>query len=86
MPRISEFLGIIISMFYKEHSPPHFHAEYAGKEGILGIDPISMIEGQLPPRVRSLVVEWAAIYQEQLRENWELARNKEILKKIPPLE
>ena len=86
MPRICEFLGIIISMFYRDHFPAHFHATYAGFEAIVGIDPIAILEGQLPPRVRSLVFEWAAMYQEQLREDWELARKKEQLKVIPPLE
>lgn len=29
MPTISMFFGILIRMFFNEHSPPHFHAEYA---------------------------------------------------------
>ena len=29
MPEISRFLGIIISMYYKEHAPPHFYAKYS---------------------------------------------------------
>ena len=86
MPRISEFFGILISMFFRDHSPPHFHAEYAGKEAIFSIDPIDILEGHLPPRVRSLVIEWAAIHQNELREDWELARRNESLKRIPPLE
>ena len=28
MPELSRFLGIVIYMYYREHSPPHFHAEY----------------------------------------------------------
>jgi hypothetical protein len=28
MPEISRFLGIIIKMFFDDHNPPHFHAEY----------------------------------------------------------
>ena len=86
MPRISEFLGIIISMFFRDHFPAHFHAKYAEFEALIGIDPIIIVEGKLPPRIRSLVFEWAAMYQHQLREDWELARKKEELKLIPPLE
>jgi hypothetical protein len=29
MPIISAFFGIVIRMYYKEHEPPHFHAEHA---------------------------------------------------------
>jgi hypothetical protein len=25
MPRISEFFGIAIYMYYRDHAPPHFH-------------------------------------------------------------
>ncbi|SMM97622.1 putative ORF-2 [uncultured Candidatus Thioglobus sp.] len=28
MPEISRFLGIKILMFFNEHNPPHFHAQY----------------------------------------------------------
>jgi len=30
MPEICRFFGIIIRMFFDEHDPPHFHAEYQG--------------------------------------------------------
>ncbi|WP_375502311.1 DUF4160 domain-containing protein [uncultured Nostoc sp.] len=26
MPEICRFLGIIITMYYNDHPPPHFHA------------------------------------------------------------
>lgn len=28
MPEIPRFLGIVIKMFWNEHNPPSFHAEY----------------------------------------------------------
>ena len=31
MPEISRFFGIVIAMFYKDHTPPHFHAKRAGE-------------------------------------------------------
>lgn len=40
MPRISEFFGIVIGMFYRDHAPPHFHAAYGQHEATVGIDPI----------------------------------------------
>ena len=86
MPKVSEFFGILIAMYFSDHSPSHFHAIYAQYEAKIGIDPIRVIEGQLPRRVLSLVFEWAAIYQSELKEDWELARAHEQLKRIPPLE
>jgi hypothetical protein len=28
VPRISAFYGIVITMYYRDHEPPHFHALY----------------------------------------------------------
>jgi len=28
LPVVSAFFGIIIRMYYEEHEPPHFHAEF----------------------------------------------------------
>ena len=28
MPEISRFYGIVIKMYFGDHQPPHFHAEY----------------------------------------------------------
>jgi hypothetical protein len=34
MPRISQFFGVVISMYFNDHSPSHFHAEYAEFEAV----------------------------------------------------
>jgi hypothetical protein len=28
MPELARFFGIIIAMYYNDHSPPYFHAKY----------------------------------------------------------
>lgn len=86
MPRISEFLGIAIYMYYKDHAPPHFHAIYAQYDAAIAIDPLRVLEGRLPRRVQALVLEWAAMYRDELWANWELARVGQSLRRIPPLE
>ena len=37
MPEISRFLGIVIRMFYNEHSPPHFHVIYGDYEALISL-------------------------------------------------
>jgi len=37
MPRISVFLGIVITMYFDDHAPPHFHARYSGQEAAIGM-------------------------------------------------
>ena len=85
MPEICRFLGIIIAMYYNEHAPPHFHAKYAGQRAAFSIHDLRIIEGKLPQRVISLVLEWAFLHREELMENWDRAKRREKLKKIDPL-
>jgi len=85
MPEICRFLGIIISMYYKEHAPPHFHAKYGGQRAAFSINELNLIEGRLPKRVVSLVLEWAFEHRDELMEDWKLAERHEELNKIDPL-
>ncbi len=73
-------------MYYREHPPPHFHAERGDEEAEVGIDPILILEGELKRPTRAFVFEWAAIHQAELRADWELARAQLPLMDIPPLE
>ena len=86
MPTISEFFGILILMYYRDHSPPHFHAKYQGSEALIQISPLALLKGDLPPRALSLVIEWAQIHQVELMEDWNYAANNKTLHKIPPLQ
>ena len=86
MPEVSRFFGIIIAMYYNDHSPPHFHARYGDQKALISIESLTILRGQLSPRVLGLVVEWASAHQSELMEDWRLARSDEPLKKIPPLE
>jgi hypothetical protein len=72
-------------MYYKEHAPPHFHAKYAGKRAAFSINDLKIMEGGLPKRIVSLVLEWAFDHREELLENWKLSQKHEELKKIKPL-
>jgi hypothetical protein len=86
MPRLSEFYGIVVAMFYADHDPPHMHVVYAEHRAIIGIDPIAVLRGSLPRRARSLVFEWAALHQADLAANWQRAREHAPLQRIAPLE
>ncbi len=86
MPCVSQFFGILIYLYYNEHSPPHFHAEYSGDEALYEIETLRVYAGQLPRRVHNLVLEWADMHRQELSEEWKKARNGEVLGKIPPLQ
>lgn len=50
MPEISRFLGIIIQMFFNDHNPSHFHADYGNDSAALDIATLKILEGHLPPQ------------------------------------
>jgi hypothetical protein len=75
-----------VSINWTDHNPPHFHVRYAEYDGSITIHPIRPLDGNLPRRVLSLALEWAALHQEELAENWDRAQQQVPLKKIAPLE
>ena len=85
MPRVSEFFGIVIYMYYDDHPEPHFHATYGGREVKVKIIDLSVMAGGLNPRAMGLVIEWAAQHRVALRENWDRAGRRLPLEKIPGL-
>ncbi|HKZ55007.1 MAG TPA: DUF4160 domain-containing protein [Anaerolineales bacterium] len=86
MPSISRFFGVTIYMYFNDHSPPHFHAEYVESEAVYVIDTLDILRGQLPRRAHSMVVEWALAHRPELRANWERSREHVPLEQIAPLE
>ena len=86
MPTISTFFGIVITMYWREHEPAHFHARYAEYESIVSIETLEVMRGSLPRRALALVLEWAAVHRADLQEDWRLCRANQMPKPIQPLE
>jgi hypothetical protein len=85
VPEICRFYGIVIKMFWDDHEPPHFHAEYAGDSAVMDIATLAVINGHLPGRALGLVVEWATDHRDELLALWADARECQPLKKLDPL-
>ena len=58
MPEISLFYGIRVTMYYNDHMPPHFHAEYNGHKALVDINNIQVIKGSLPNKQLRLILAW----------------------------
>lgn len=85
MPTICMFRGIKIFMNWNDHRPPHFHATYGGNEVLISINDLEVIEGEFPTKQLKMLLGWAAMRQDELIENWELAERKQELFAIEPL-
>lgn len=86
VPEISRFLGIVIRMYWNDHTLPHFHAEHGEHKATFAIDSLGLLAGYLPKRQHLFVVEWALVHQAELRADWNLARERRPLVPIEPLE
>jgi len=71
MPEICRFLGIVISMYFNEHNPPHFHVRYNDYRAVMDIRTLNVLDGMLPARVRGLVEEWAELHRNELLVMWD---------------
>lgn len=85
MPEICRFYGIVIKMYFDDHHPPHFHAEYGENHALVQIETLAVIAGHLPPRAMGLMTEWASLHQQELRAAWDKAKNLEPVETIKPL-
>jgi hypothetical protein len=85
MPIISEFFGIKIYMYWADHLPEHFHAEYGKFKVLISIREATALKGAFPVKQLKLVLAWAEIHKDELMSNWESAREHGKIEKIEPL-
>jgi hypothetical protein len=86
MPTLSSFFGIVVSMYWNDHQPPHFHARYAEHEVVIRIETLEVDAGHFPRRAMGLLLEWAGEHRAELRENWQRIQNQQPTIPIAPLE
>ncbi|PZR66778.1 MAG: transcriptional regulator [Candidatus Dormiibacter spiritus] len=72
-------------MYWKDHLPAHFHAQYGEHWAELTIVSGQVTQGLLPPRALRLVREWARLRQSELDQCWRQARERRQLDPIDPL-
>ncbi|MEN6451086.1 MAG: DUF4160 domain-containing protein [Thermoguttaceae bacterium] len=83
MPRVSQFFGVVISMYHNDHLPSQEYGEF---EAVYTIDTLDILRGRLPRRAHNMVVEWALMHRDELRRNWDHAREQSPLEEIEPLD
>jgi hypothetical protein len=84
VPEICRFHGIVITMYWADHGPPHFHA-LPGDEALVAIEGLALVSGSLPgPQLRR-VRAWADARRDELAADWALAQGLRPLEPIEPL-
>ncbi|MCB1174163.1 MAG: DUF4160 domain-containing protein [Leptospiraceae bacterium] len=85
MPVISEFFGIKVMMFWADHAPPHFHAQYGEFKVLVAIEYATVLQGVFPARQLKILLAWCEMRRSELMENWAAAREHREIKSIAPI-
>ncbi len=84
MPEVSRFYGIVITINYDEHLPPHFHARYGDDRATFRLEG-EVLAGSMSNRAIGLIRDWARLHATKLADDWLLAERSQPLVPIPPL-
>jgi len=85
MPLVCEFNGIKIYMYWNDHAPPHFHAEYGDNHILVDVRATVVLQGVFPFKQLKLVLAWCELHEDELLENWARAKDSRELVRIEPL-
>lgn len=69
MPRIAEIDGIVVSINFDDHAPPHFHARYQSESVSIEIETGRVI-GTMGRNQLNKVEQWRKHNLQYLRSKW----------------
>lgn len=69
MPVLSKFDGIVIRLLIDRTFGMRLHAFYGNTELVMGLNPLRVIQGDVPSWVQERALEWAAQYTARCAES-----------------
>lgn len=85
MPEISRFMGMVIQMYFDDHSEPHIHVRYAENRCKINLEG-KLIKGNIPLPKLHIVRRWIDLYHDELLANWKRMRQGKQPERIKPWE
>lgn len=76
MPTISIFFGMVITMYWDDHPPPHYHVRYKDSRAVVAIETGLLLHGALPPGARRTLQAWTDRHRDELMANWSRVQQK----------
>jgi Domain of unknown function (DUF4160) len=83
MPEISRFLGMVVQMYYDDHSDSHVHIRYAENRCKIDLDG-NVLDGSIPLAKLHIAKRWIILHHDELLKNWEKIRDGKQPKRIEP--
>ena len=87
MPIVSQFYGIIISMYFNDidkHHLHHIHVQYAEHRCTFDFNG-NILSGKIPNKQKKLIVAWIELRKEDLITLWNMLQNGNGTFTIEPL-
>ena len=87
MPIISQFYGIVISMYFNDndrHHKPHIHVQYGELNCVFDFDG-NILAGTIPKKQKKLIEAWIELRKEELISLWDVVQKGEGSFYIEPL-
>jgi len=84
MTVLSKLSGVVVGMLFAPALGARFHAICGDDELVVGLQPLRIIQGGAPARVRELVLRWAGRHQEELLRAWQACSQRTRPRPIAP--
>jgi hypothetical protein len=72
MPVLAKFCGIVIRMLIDRSFGTHFHAFFGDTELVIALNPLRVIQGDVPAWVRDWALDWVRQHQRRLQSDWKI--------------
>ena len=66
MPVLARFYGIVIRKLIDRTFGTRLHAIYGDSELVIGLNPVRVIQGDVPPWVREWSMNWVQTHEDEL--------------------
>ena len=86
MPEICVFLGIKVTVHWRDHPPPHIHVDTGSHLASVRISDGTILAGKLPPKLLRLVQDWIVERQPEIEAAFSDAANMVSPRKVAPPE
>ncbi len=83
MPEISRFMGMIIQMYYDDHSTPHIHVRHADIRCKIDLEG-NLLNGSIPLPKLHILRRWILLHHNELLKDWEKIRKGKLPERIEP--
>ena len=72
MPVLAKFYGIVMRILIDRTFGTHVHAFFGDSELVIGLNPLRVIQGDVPAWVRDWAVNWVKRHQQELLSAWKI--------------